>query len=157
MIRSFRIPHSPLRIRQAFTLVELMVVLLILGILAAAIVPNVVGRTDSAEHTKAQSDIAIIEGLLDQFYLDMGRYPTTEEGLNALYYAPEQDQDKWHGPYPKKPIPKDPWGHDYIYESPGTHTSLPYEVSSYGRSGREGGEGADAPIISWGEALEHEK
>jgi len=157
MNRPFGNRQSAIGNLWGFTLVELMVVLLILGILAAAIVPNVVGRTDSAKHTKAQSDIAIIEGLLDQFYLDMGRYPTTEEGLNALYYAPEQDQEKWHGPYPKKPIPKDPWGHDYVYECPGTHSSLPYEVSSYGRSGREGGEGADAPIISWGEALEHEK
>ena len=87
----------------------------------------------------------------------MGRYPTTEEGLNALYYAPEQDQEKWHGPYPKKPISKDPWGHDYVYESPGTHSSLPYEVSSYGRDGKEGGEGEDADVISWAETLEHEK
>jgi len=149
--------HSAFDIRSAFTLIELMVVLMILGILVVAIVPNVVGKTDRAKRTKAQADIAVIEALLDQFYLDMGRYPTTEEGLKALYYAPEQDQDKWHGPYPKKPIPKDPWGHDYVYECPGTHSSLPYEVSSYGRSGREGGEGEDAPVISWGETLEHEK
>ncbi|MGO8704533.1 MAG: type II secretion system major pseudopilin GspG [Candidatus Brocadiia bacterium] len=144
-------------IRSAFTLIELMVVLMILGILVVAIVPNVVGKTERAKRTKAQADIAVIEALLDQFYLDMGRYPTTEEGLNALYYAPEQDQDKWHGPYPKKPIGKDPWGHDYVYECPGTHSSLPYEVSSNGRGGREGGEGEDAPVISWAETLEHEK
>ena len=138
MNRSFGARHSTFGIRSAFTLIELMVVLMILGILAVAIVPNVVGKTDRAKRTKAQADIAVIEALLDQFYLDMGRYPTTEEGLNALYYAPEQDQDKWHGPYPKKPIPKDPWGHDYVYECPGTHSSLPYEVSSYGRE-RQGG------------------
>ncbi len=157
MNHSIGVRYSIRGLRSAFTLVELMVVLLILGILAAAIVPNVVGKTDRAKRTKAQADIAVIESLLDQFYLDMGRYPTTEEGLNALYYAPEQDQEKWHGPYPKKPISKDPWGHEYVYECPGTHSSLPYEVSSYGRSGREGGEGDDAPVISWAEALEHEK
>ena len=157
MAQSLRTPHFALLTRKAFTLVELMVVLLILGILAVAIVPNVVGKTDRAKRTKAESDVAVIEQLLDQFYLDMGRYPTTEEGLNALYYAPEQDQEKWHGPYPKKPISKDPWGHDYVYESPGTHSSLPYEVSSYGRDGKEGGEGEDADVISWAETLEHEK
>jgi general secretion pathway protein G len=157
MKSSFDLRQSALGIRSAFTLVELMVVLLILGILAVAIVPNVVGKTDRAKRTKAQADIAVIESLLDQFYLDMGRYPTTEEGLNVLYYPPEEDKEKWHGPYPKKPIGKDPWGHDYIYECPGTHTSLPYEISSLGRTGKEGGEGEDAPVISWGEALEHEK
>ena len=84
MAQSLRTPHFALLTRKAFTLVELMVVLLILGILAVAIVPNVVGKTDRAKRTKAESDVAVIEQLLDQFYLDMGRYPTTEEGLNAL-------------------------------------------------------------------------
>jgi general secretion pathway protein G len=144
-------------LRQAFTLVELMVVLLILGILAVAIVPNVVGKTDRAKRTKAQSDIAVIEGLLDQFYLDMSRYPTTDEGLKALYEAPEQDQEKWHGPYPKKPISKDPWGNPYVYECPGTHSSLPYELTSYGRDGKEGGEGEDADVTSWADAAKEEK
>ncbi len=142
---------------RAFTLVELMVVLLILGILAVAIVPNVVGKSDKAKRTKAQSDIAVMEGLLDQLYLDMGRYPTTEEGLRALYYPPEQEGEKWHGPYSKKPVTNDPWGRPYVYECPGTHSALPYEVMSYGREGKEGGEGDDADIINWAETLDHEK
>lgn len=145
------------RMWRAFTLVELMVVLLILGILAVAIVPNVVGKSDRAKRTKAEADVAVLEGLLDQFYLDLSRYPTTEEGLRVLYYQPEQDQDKWRGPYSKKPITNDPWGRAYVYECPGSRSSLPYEIMSFGRDGREGGEGDDADIISWTEAVENGK
>ena len=134
---------------QAFTLIELMVVLVILGILAVAIVPNVVGKSDQAKRTKAQADIAVIESFLDQFHLDMNRYPTTEEGLRVLYHPPEDEPDKWRGPYSKKPIPKDPWGNRYVYECPGSRTSLPYELMSLGRDGNEGGEAHDADITSW--------
>ena len=142
-----------LRKQKAFTLIELMVVLVILGILVVVIVPNVVGKSDMASCTTARANIAIIEGLLDQFYLDMGRYPTTEEGLRVLFYEPEEDAEKWGGPYPKKPIGKDPWGNPYIYESPGTRSalSLPYELMSLGKEGQEGGEGYDADITSWPE------
>jgi general secretion pathway protein G len=142
-----------LRRKQAFTLIELMVVLVILGILAVTIVPNVVGRSDKAKFTKAQADIAVIEGLLDQFYLDMGRYPTTEEGLRVLFYEPEEEVEKWGGPYSKKPIGNDPWGNAYIYEAPGTRSSLSlaYELMSLGKDGQEGGEGYDADITSWPE------
>ncbi len=146
-----------IRAAQAFTLIELMVVLLILGILAVAIVPNVVGKTDAAKRTKAQSDIAVIEGLLDHFYLDLGRYPTTEEGLRVLYSPTEQDKEKWRGPYSKKPISKDPWGNPYVYENPGTHSSQPYEVTSFGKDGKEGGDGDNADITSWADAAEPEK
>ena len=123
-----------------FTLIELMVVLAILAILATAILPSVIGKKEGAMQTKAQTDIAMIETLLDQFYLDMGRYPTTEEGLRVLYFAPEEEDEKWKGPYSKKPIPDDPWGYPYVYECPGTHTTQPYEVASYGKDGEEGGE-----------------
>jgi general secretion pathway protein G len=99
--------------------------------------------------TKAQTDIAMIESLLDQFYLDMGRYPTTEEGLRVLYFTPEEETEKWKGPYSKKPIPNDPWGNPYVYESPGIHSSQPYEVMSYGADGEEGGESENADIVSW--------
>ena len=137
------------RKREAFTLIELVVVLAILAILAVAIVPNVVGKSDKARQTKAQADIAIIEGLLDQFYLDMGRYPTTEEGPRVLYYPPDEDEEKWNGPYSKKPISNDPWGNPYVYESPATRTSLPYDLMSLGKDGQEGGEGYDADITNW--------
>ena len=135
---------------RGFTLIELMVVVVIIAILATAIVPNVVGKSDKAKKAKAQTDIAMIESLLDQFYLDMNRYPTTEEGLRVLYFPPEDDQNKWKGPYPKKPIPKDPWDNPYGYESPGTSSAQPYEVWSYGRDGEEGGEEEfDIDIVSW--------
>ena len=137
-----------------FTLVELLVVLAILAILAVTIIPNIVGKRETAMRTKAQTDVAMIETLLDQFYLDVGRYPTTEEGLRVLYFPTDEDEEKWNGPYSKKPIPKDPWGNPYIYHCPGTHTNQPYEVMSYGRDGQEGGEGDDADITSWVEIEE---
>jgi general secretion pathway protein G len=136
---------------QGFTLIELMVVLGILALLAAAILPNVVGKSDAAKQAKAKTDIAVIESLLDHFYLDMGRYPATEEGLRALYTAPDSDTEKWKGPYSKKKIVPDPWGNPYQYVAPGTHGSQPYEVWSLGRDGREGGSGVDADIVSWEE------
>lgn len=134
---------------RGFTMIELLVVLVILALLATAIAPQVVGKSDQAKHTKAVADIAMIESLLDQFYLDMNRYPSTEEGLRVLYYRPDEGESKWKGPYSKKPIPKDPWGNPYIYESPGSHTAEPYEVASLGRDGQEGGEEYDADIVSW--------
>ncbi len=132
-----------------FTLIELMVVLVILALLVTVIVPNVVGKSDDAKQTKAKTDIAMIEALLDQFYLDMGHYPSSEEGLRSLYFSPEDSDGKWKGPYPKKPIPKDPWGNPYGYESPGTRSAQPYETWSFGRDGQEGGESYDEDIVSW--------
>ena len=134
-----------------FTLIELMVVLVILALLATVIGTNVVGRSDEAKQAKAKADVAMIEGLLDQFYLDMGRYPTTEEGLRVLYWPPEDDEEKWGGPYSKKPIPPDPWDNPYFYECPGTHSPMPYEVASYGKDGVEGGEDYAMDITSWAE------
>jgi general secretion pathway protein G len=138
------------RKRNGFTLIELMVVMVLLAILAAAIVPNVVGKGDKARQAKAQTDIAMIDSLLDQYYLDMNRYPTVDEGLRVLYFKPEDDEGSWKGPYSKKPIPNDPWENPYMYESPGTHSAQPYEVASFGKDGEEGGEGEyDKDIISW--------
>lgn len=140
---------GPKRNRDGFTLIELMVVLIILALLVTVIVPNVVGKSDDAKQTKAKADIASIEALLDQYYLDMGQYPATEEGLRALYRAPSDGEEKWKGPYSKKPIPPDPWGEPYGYESPGTRSNQPYEVWSYGRDRQMGGEGYDMDITSW--------
>ena len=84
---------------RAFTLIELMVVVVILGILAGVLVKSVVGKSDKAKRVAASANIAIIEGSLDEFYLDMGRYPTTEEGLRVLFYSPEDDEGEWGGPY----------------------------------------------------------
>lgn len=138
-----------MRDERGFTMIELMVVLVILVLLVTMIVPNIVGKSDDAKQTKARTDIAMIEALLDQFYLDMGRYPTQEEGVRVLYRAPDSDTEQWKGPYSKKPIPDDPWGNPYRYQIPGTHSSQPYEIWSLGRDGQEGGEQFDADIVSW--------
>jgi len=137
------------RTTSAFTLIELMVVLVILAVLAVAIVPNVIHKPAKAKRVKAQSDIATIENLLDQFYLDMDRYPTTDEGLRALFYRPEEDEDRWGGPYSKKPISNDPWGNPYVYENPGSRSDLSYDLLSYGADGEEGGEEENADITNW--------
>lgn len=134
---------------RGFSLIELMVVLIILALLVTVIAPNVIGKSDDAKVTKARADIGVLESLLDQYYLNLGQYPTNEEGLDALYKAPDGAGERWKGPYTKKPIPLDPWGEPYNYASPGTHTSNAYEIWSYGRDRQEGGEGYDADITSW--------
>ena len=135
--------------RAGFTLIELMVVAVVLAILAAAIIPNLFGRIETAKRARAQSDVAALETALELFYLDMGRYPSTEEGLRILYFKPESEAEKWKGPYLKKPIFKDAWGNEYVYRSPGARSAQPFEVASYGKDGEEGGEDDNADIQSW--------
>jgi general secretion pathway protein G len=132
--------------QSGFTLIELLVVILILGILAALIVPRVVGRASDAKIAKARSDLSELGNLLQQFRLDTGRYPTTEEGLQALRVAPA-DVQGWKGPYPTKDIPNDPWGNPYIYEYPGSSGTDSIKLMSYGSDGQQGGEGEAADII----------
>lgn len=136
--------------KKGFTLLELLVVLVILGLLAALIGPRVVGRLGKAKTDIARSQIALLETALDQFRLDVGRYPTTEEGLRVLIEPPrdEEIRDRWQGPYlKKKKIPLDPWGHPYQYRSPGEHGE--YDLWSYGADGKPGGTGENADITSW--------
>jgi general secretion pathway protein G len=125
---------------RAFTLIELMVVILILAILAALIIPKVVGRTDEAKRAKAASDIKTLEGALDAYKLDNDKYPTSEQGLNALRRDPG-DAKNWK-PYIQKDIPTDPWQNEYFYESDGND----YVLKSYGADGVEGGDGNDLDI-----------
>lgn len=130
--------------RRGFTLVELMVVVLIIAVLAALVVPNIMGASGKAKIAAAHSDLTGISGFLDGFELDCGRYPTTEEGLDALSNAPSSLGSKWKGPYAKKPVLNDPWGNPYQYESTGDH----YTVKSYGADGQEGGaDGSEAADI----------
>ncbi len=103
------------RAAAGFTLIELMIVAVVLAILAAAVIPNIVGKTERARRARAQSDIATYESLLDLYYLDMGRYPDSDEGLRVLYYAPDVDEEMWDGPYMKKPTFTDAWGGEYEY------------------------------------------
>ena len=134
--------------RRGFTLIELLVVIVILAVLAALIVPNLIKRGEEAKTTAAVTDLSTIANLLDQFHLDMGRYPTTEEGIFALYEQPA-DAENWKGPYSRKQIPLDPWGNEYYYEYSEGDDS--YELRSFGADGAEGGEGMNSDIFGTGE------
>jgi general secretion pathway protein G len=131
---------------RGFTLVEILVVIIIIGLLAALVGPRLFGKVSTAKQKAAKAQIELFGTALDTFRLDVGRYPTTEEGLKALREKPS-GVDGWQGPYLQKEIPSDPWGRPYIYKSPGEHGE--YDLISYGRDGVEGGEGEDQDIVSW--------
>ncbi len=131
--------------RKAFTLIELMVVILILGILAAMIVPKVVGRAADAKVAKTKSDIATLHGELEKFRLDSDRYPTTQEGLQALVTAPANSKN-WKGPYTDK-LSNDGWNNPYVYEYPGPGGKDSFSLMSYGSDGAPGGDGDAADIV----------
>lgn len=122
-----------------FTLIELLLVLVILGILAAIVVPKFSGRTEQARITAAESQIATFGTALDAFEVDVGRYPKGRNGLLDLVTAP-RDAQNWRGPYMKNDIPKDPWGQEYVYECPGKNNPSSYDLSSMGPDGRAGSE-----------------
>lgn len=136
--------------RRAFTLIEMLVVILILSILAALIIPRLISRTDDAKIARAKSDIATLSSLLQQYRLDCGQYPTTEEGLNALVVQPS-DATGWKGPYlgngGSKPVTTDPWGNPYVYQSPGPDGE-DFLITSYGSDRQPGGTGTAADITS---------
>jgi general secretion pathway protein G len=146
-----RLAAAPARRRRGFTLIEIMVVITILGILAALIVPRVVGRTDDARIAAAKQDIASLLQALKLYRLDNGAYPTTEQGLRALIAKPtlEPLPPNWKqgGYLERSSVPKDPWGNEYRYLNPGLRGEI--DVFSYGRDGAPGGEGIDADIGSW--------
>ncbi len=142
-------PSSPARARQAaahrnasaFTLIELLLVLVILGVLAAIVVPKFAGRGEQARQTAAQTQIANFGTALDAYEVDNGVYPKGKNGLNDLIVAP-RDSQSWKGPYmdEKKGIPLDPWGHPYVYECPGKQNRNSYDIYSVGPDGRPGSE-----------------
>jgi len=138
--------------KKGFTLIEIMVVVIILGLLAGIVLPKILGREEEAKVSAAKVQIKSIESALDGFKLDNGFYPTTDQGLSALIKKPEVGRipDKWNeGGYLKPArIPKDPWGKDYLYFSPGNE-GREYEIVSYGPDNEQGGEGKNADIESW--------
>ena len=132
-------PSAPRRFRSGFTLIELLLVLVILGILAAIVVPKFSGRTEQARQTAAQSQLSTFGTALDAYEVDTGNYPKGKSGLIDLVQQP-RDAQNWRGPYMKNDIPKDPWGNDYVYEYPGKHNPSSYDLMSPGPDKRAGTE-----------------
>lgn len=140
-----------LRDRSGFTLIEIMVVIVILGLLAALVVPKLIGRTEEAKKTQARVQIRNIEQALGLYKLDNGYFPSTEQGIEALIRIPDAGRipkNYRKGGYMDR-VPKDPWGNAYVYLNPGGHGD--YDISSYGADGAQGGEGEDADVNSWDE------
>lgn len=147
-----RLDPTPIQRRRTvargFTLIELLLVLVILGILAAVVVPKFSGRTEQARVTAAQSQIATFGTALDAFEVDTGSYPKGKNGLLDLVQQP-RDAQNWKGPYMKGEIPNDPWGQPYLYECPGRNNATSYDLSSIGPDGREG---TEDDITNWQQA-----
>ncbi len=130
-----------------FTLLELLIVMIIIGLLAALIGPKMIGRVGESRQTVAKQQIEGFSSALEMYKLDTTRYPTQEQGLEALVAEP-QGSVNWKGPYLKKKIiPKDPWGNNYVYVYPGEHGD--YDILSYGADGNAGGDGEDKDVVSW--------
>ncbi len=137
--------ESRLKNRKGFTLIELLVVMVILGMLAALVGPQIFGKVGKGKQSAARTQIEMLGQALDSYRLDVGKYPSTSEGLNALVTNP--GAQGWDGPYLKKALPNDPWGKPYQYQSPGSHGD--YDLLSYGGDGAAGGEGENKDVNSW--------
>lgn len=132
--------------QSGFTLLELLVVMVIIGLLAGYVGPKFFSQIGKSEVKTAQAQIVSLEKALDQYRLDVGRYPSTEEGLAALNNAPA-GLNKWDGPYLRKAVPLDPWDHPYQYRSPGEHGE--FDLFSLGKDGQPGGSDEAADIVNW--------
>jgi general secretion pathway protein G len=144
-------PTGPARGRAGFTLIEILVVIAVLAMLAALVAPNVFQHVGTAKDATARSQIELLGAALDAYRLDNGRYPTTDQGLEALQTPPtiQPLPTNWRGPYLRKAVPVDPWGNPYIYISPGEINPRGYDLLSLGADGQVGGEGDDADVVSW--------
>jgi general secretion pathway protein G len=131
--------------QRGFTLIELLVVVIVLGLLVGLVGPRLFGRVGQTKQAAAKAQIELIGAGLDQFRLDVGSYPNTSQGLDALQKNP--GTQNWNGPYLKKSVPKDPWGNPYKYRAPGQQGE--YDLWSEGADGSPGGEGENADVVSW--------
>ncbi len=138
--------HQPSR--RGFTLLELIVVIIVLALLAGLVAPQIFGRLSEARGTTAKTQIELLGTALDNYRLDNGAYPSSEQGLQALREKPTRAPvpANWRGPYLRKAVPNDPWGRPYIYGFPGTGNAGSYDLKSLGRDGQPGGVGEDADI-----------
>ena len=130
---------------SGFTLVEIMVVMVILGVLAATVVPRFIGTTHDAKVSAAKSQVSELESALERFYVNMDRYPTTDEGLKLLVEPPAGDEKKWRGPYVKQ-VRNDPWGNPYQYRYPGVRHTTGFDLWSRGADNADGGDGPGTDI-----------
>ncbi len=134
------------RLNAGFTLLELLVVMVIIGLLAGYVGPRYFAQIGKSETKAARSQIDALEKALEQYRLDTGHYPTTEQGLNYLNARPA-NEPRWDGPYLKKNVPKDPWGNPYLYRQPGEHGEL--DLFSYGKDAQPGGTGDAVDVTNW--------
>jgi general secretion pathway protein G len=135
--------------RKGYTLIELLVVIIVIGLLAGLVAPQIIGRVSDARVAAAKAQLELFDVALESYRLDNGRFPTTEQGLAALRERPAQGPAplSWRGPYLKKPVPLDPWGNAYVYRAPGTRNPGGYDLLSLGRDGKPGGTGEDADLV----------
>jgi general secretion pathway protein G len=135
--------------RDGFTLIEILVVIAVISLLAALVAPNVLRHVGTAKDAAARSQMEMLGAALDAYRLDNGRYPSTAQGLDALWTEPSANPrpGNWRGPYLRKAVPMDPWDNPYVYEAPGTQDPSGYELLSYGADGVDGGEGEDADVV----------
>lgn len=136
---------------RGLTLIEIVVVIILLGLLAGLVGPRIFGRVSEAKSQTARTQIELLGIALDNYRLDNGQYPTTDQGLEALWQRPTREPipRNWKAPYLKKPVPDDPWDRPYLYASPGEQNEWGYDLTTLGRDGQPGGEGEDADITSW--------
>ncbi len=134
------------RADKGITLIELLVVMVIIAMFATLVGQRLFRNVERARETQAKAQISEFESVLDTFRLDVGRYPTTEEGLQAMRTRPGT-LERWDGPYLRKDVPLDPWQHPYVYRFPGQHGD--YDLLALGADGQEGGEGENADVVNW--------
>lgn len=137
--------HAVQKGQQAFTMIELIIIMIILGLLASLVAPKLIQKVGSSMVKTARTQISMLETGLDAYRLDLGKYPSTEDGLKAL--VEKNESPSWEGPYLRKQIPLDPWGKEYQYRSPGEHG--PFDLFSLGADGALGGEGENADVVNW--------